>query len=84
MYTIQSTFSDYTTDGENRRMFKTYDEALLAAEDRAGRDYDGITIYVNEVKAVVKSNPVKVPVKTAIVTDENVGQLLLGESDENS
>lgn len=72
----------YTTLNKDR-LFKTQEEALVSAEERASKDYEGYAFYVMELKNAVKAERPKFPVKTAVLEGNNILALLESDDDED-
>jgi len=63
-------------------LFETLEEAIEDAEKRASTTFDEYTYYVSKVEAVVKTELIKQPVKTAIVSEESGLLQFLSEESE--
>lgn len=83
MFKVEQDYKSVRSSRDDN-IFDTYEEALAYAECEASTDYEGYVFYVHEIRAVVKAEPLKLPIKTAIVTNENAKELLLGEDKNES
>lgn len=80
MYYVEASYSQLKKES----IFETLEEALANAQERASKDYEDFSFYVNEIKAVVKADPTAHPVKTLEVTNETKHLLTADESEESS
>lgn len=79
MYYIDHRYGPVTKNN----LYETYEEALTKAQEYASKDHDQMDYYVNEIKSVVKAEPVAHPVKTLVITDETQHLLTQDKSDDS-